>query len=82
MPSIRLIRSLLSLGVACHITTGLAFAEKHPTDVTAKVSVAVKDESISIPASNEMFGDTAPFVPKKLSVEYLAGDDKHPNFSK
>jgi putative heme-binding domain-containing protein len=76
MPSIRLIRSLLSLGVACHITTGLAFAEKHPTDVTAKVSAAVKDESLSIQASNEMFGDTAPATLKKLTVEYQAGDEK------
>ena len=45
-------------------------------DVTEKVNAAVKDESLSISASNEMFGDTAPGVPKKLWVEYQAGDEK------
>lgn len=29
-----------------------------------------------IPATNEMFGDTAQGVPKKLTVEYQAGDEK------
>ena len=45
-------------------------------DVTDKVTAAVKDESLSISASNELFGDTAPGVPKKLWVEYQAGDEK------
>ena len=45
-------------------------------DVTDKVTAAVKDESLSVAASNELFGDTAPGVPKKLWVEYQAGDEK------
>jgi hypothetical protein len=36
----------------------------------------VKDESLSISASNDLFGDTAFGVPKKLTVEYQAGDEK------
>ena len=50
-------------------------AKKDPTDVTAKVAAAVKDESLSITAGNDLFGDTAPGVPKKLTVEYTIGED-------
>jgi putative heme-binding domain-containing protein len=46
------------------------------TDVTAKVAAAVKDNKLSISASNDTFGDTAPGVPKKLRVEYRIGDEK------
>ncbi len=76
MLSLRLNRSLLAVVAAGLLTTDFALAAKNPTDVTAKVSAAVKDESLSIPASNEMFGDTAQGVPKKLTVEYQAGDEK------
>ncbi|HQZ66087.1 MAG TPA: hypothetical protein PLY87_13455, partial [Planctomycetaceae bacterium] len=46
------------------------------TDVTSLVAAAIKDGNISINASNETFGDTAPGVPKKLSVEYRIGDEQ------
>ena len=68
--------SLLAVVAASLVTTGFAFAEKGPGDVTAKVNAAVKDESLSIPASNEVFGDTAPGTPNKLTVEYQVGDEK------
>jgi putative heme-binding domain-containing protein len=76
MLSFRLNCSLLTLITACLGATDSAFAAKVSTDVTAKVNAAIKDESLSIPASNEIFGDTANGVPKKLTVEYLAGDEK------
>jgi len=76
MLSYRLNRSFLTLITTCLIATDSAFAAKISTDVTAKVNAAVKDESLSIPASNEMFGDTANGIPKKLTVEYQAGDEK------
>lgn len=44
------------------------------TDVTTVVSAAVKEDKLSIAASNETFDDTAPGVPKKLTVEYRIGD--------
>ncbi|MFN0129692.1 MAG: hypothetical protein ACKV19_23755, partial [Verrucomicrobiales bacterium] len=69
-------RSLLTVVAACVVITGLAFAEKGPGDVTDKVNAAVKDESLSISALNEVFGDTAPGIPKKLTVEYQVGDEK------
>ncbi|HLX60978.1 MAG TPA: c-type cytochrome [Planctomycetota bacterium] len=45
------------------------------TDVTAKVAAAVKNNKLSIAASNETFGDTAPQVPKSLRVEYSVGTE-------
>jgi putative heme-binding domain-containing protein len=53
-----------------------AAAKKNPTDVTAVVAGAIKDESLSIIAGNALFGDTANGVPKKLTVEYTIGEDK------
>jgi len=44
------------------------------TDVTAKVAAAVSDNKLTISATNETFGDTAPGVPKKLQVKYRIGD--------
>ena len=44
------------------------------TDVTAVVAAAVKNNKLSIQASNQAFGDTAPGIPKKLLVEYRVGD--------
>jgi glucose/arabinose dehydrogenase len=46
------------------------------TNVTAVVAAAVKDNKLSINASNQTFGDTAPGIPKKLSVEYRIGEEK------
>ena len=66
--------ALLTLAAGCFMAD-IALA-KPAGDVTDKVNAAVKDESLSISASNEMFGDTAPGVPKKLWVEYQAGDEK------
>ncbi|MFT5409548.1 MAG: hypothetical protein ACI9NC_002273, partial [Verrucomicrobiales bacterium] len=66
----------LAIVVACLGAVNFAFgAKKDPTDVTAKVAAAVKDESLNITAGNELFGDTAPGVPKKLTVEYRIGED-------
>ena len=76
MLSLRFNRSFLAVVAAGLVTADFAFAAKDATDVTSKVNAAVKDESLSIPASNEMFGDTAQGVPKKLTVEYQAGDEK------
>ncbi len=47
-----------------------------PTDVTPVVAAAVKDNKLSIVASNGSFGDTAPGIPKKLEIEYRIGDEK------
>jgi len=49
---------------------------KDATDVTEKVVAAVKDNSLVIRASNEAFGDTAPGIPKKLTIHYRIGDDE------
>lgn len=76
MLTYRLNCSFLTLITTFLIATDSAFAAKISTDVTAKVNAAIKDESLSIPASNELFGDTANGVPKKLTVEYQAGDEK------
>jgi putative heme-binding domain-containing protein len=69
-------RSLLAVLAASFLPVGVASAKKTRGDVTDKVVAAVKDESLSMEASNEIFGDTAPGVPKKLTVEYQAGDEK------
>lgn len=46
------------------------------TNVTSVVTAAVKNNKLSIEASNQTFGDTAPGIPKKLVVEYRVGDKK------
>lgn len=46
------------------------------TSVTSVVAAAVKDNKLTINADNATFGDTAPGVPKKLTVEYRIGDEK------
>lgn len=78
--SLRLKNVLLAALFSCLAATGItAYAKetKDPTDVTAAVAAAVKDESLSINASNELFGDTANGVSKKLTIEYRFGDEKH-----
>jgi putative heme-binding domain-containing protein len=72
----RMSPSALAVAVACLASFQFAFGAKDPTEVTAKVAAAVKDESLSITAGNELFGDTSPGVPKKLTVEYRIGDEK------
>jgi hypothetical protein len=69
-------RALLTLVASYLVVDDIAYAAKPPIDVTDTVIAAVKDESLSISASNELFGDTAFGVPKKLTVEYQAGDEK------
>lgn len=69
-------QSLAAIFSVFIVISASVFAAKPPTDVTDKVKAAVKDESLSIPASNDLFGDTAFGVPKKLTVEYQAGDEK------
>lgn len=69
--------AILAIAFASLATVDIAFgAIKDPTNVTEKVAGAVKDESLSITVSNEFFGDTAPGVPKKLTVEFSIGEDK------
>jgi putative heme-binding domain-containing protein len=46
------------------------------TNVTSVVAAAVKDNKLTINADNITFGDTAPGIPKKLTVEYRLGDEK------
>jgi putative heme-binding domain-containing protein len=46
-----------------------------PANVTAKVAAAVKDGGLSVEASNEVFGDPAEGVAKKLTVEFRLGSD-------
>ncbi|MFM9965667.1 MAG: c-type cytochrome [Planctomycetaceae bacterium] len=46
------------------------------TNVTSVVAAAVKDNKLTINADNTTFGDTAPGIPKKLTVEYRIGDEK------
>ena len=75
-PWFRLNTSVLAAGLACLAAVDLAFGAKDPTDVTAVVAAAVKDERLSIVAGNDKFGDTAPLVPKKLHVEYTIGAEK------
>jgi putative heme-binding domain-containing protein len=69
-------RALLAVVAACLFPAGVVSAKKNRTDVTDKVVAAVKDESLFMEASNEIFGDTVPGVSKKLTVEYQAGDEK------
>ena len=69
----RFISALFTISI---VATNLTVAATNPTDVTDKVIAAVKDESLSIKASNELFGDPAVGIAKKLTVEYQAGDEK------
>jgi putative heme-binding domain-containing protein len=78
--SLRLKNALLATlfaGLAATGITAYAKETKDPTDVTAVVAAAVKDESLSLTANNELFGDTANGVSKKLTVEYRFDEEKH-----
>ena len=76
--SVRFSSSLVAVLLACLAAIDFAAAakDKDPTDVTAAVTAAVKDESLSIASNNSIFGDTAQGVPKKLRVEYHFGGEK------
>jgi putative heme-binding domain-containing protein len=55
-----------------------AFATlRRAVDVTDKIAAQVKDNRLRIAASNELFGDPAPNMLKKLRVDYLEGNDAH-----
>jgi putative heme-binding domain-containing protein len=60
--------------VLCLTCLHLPAVGEDATDVTSKVAAAVKNNKLSIQASNQAFGDTAPGIPKKLTVEYRIGD--------
>ncbi|MCX7392283.1 MAG: c-type cytochrome [Planctomycetia bacterium] len=45
------------------------------TNVTAAVVAAVKDNTLTMSADNTTFSDTAPGIPKKLTVEYRIGNE-------
>ncbi len=64
---------LIAIAIAFFASPVLA---EETTDVTSVVVAAVKDNKLSIDASNATFGDTAPGIPKKLHVEYRIGDEK------
>jgi putative heme-binding domain-containing protein len=70
-----LLSSVLMLAIVLAGFTRLALAAD-PTNVTAVVAAAVKDNKLSIQAGNATFGDTAAGIPKKLRVEYTIGDEK------
>ena len=55
-----------------------AFAAlRRAADVTDKVAGEVKENRLRIAASNDLFGDPAPNMVKKLRVDYLDGDAAH-----
>ncbi len=68
--------SVLAVALVCWVGSSSASGAKEPTDVTALVAAAVKNERLSIEATNAKFGDTAQGVPKKLRVEYSVGAEK------
>ena len=75
--AMRFSKTLCALMLVCFAAADFAAAaKKDPTDVTAAVAAAVKDESLSIASNNSVFGDTANGVPKKLRVEYHFGGEK------
>ncbi|RPH35377.1 MAG: hypothetical protein EHM91_17310, partial [Planctomycetota bacterium] len=55
-----------------------AFAAlRRAADVTEKVAAELKENRLRIAVSNDLFGDPAPNMVKKLRVEYLEGDQPH-----
>ena len=67
-------RALMAVIILAMFATSV-FADD-PTDVTSVVTAAIKDNKLSISAGNGTFGDTAPGVPKKLTIEYRIGEEK------
>ena len=66
----------IAIGALVLSAASFAQAAEDPTNVTAAVTAAVKDNKLSINADNVTFTDTALGVPKKLTVEYRIGDEK------
>ena len=73
LASNQLIVPVLAIVFACLAASASA---EDATNVTSVVSALIKDNRVSINASNETFGDTAPGISKKLRVEYRIGDEK------
>ncbi len=65
----------LAIGILFESAPVAAHAEDS-TNVTSVVATAVKENKLTINADNTTFGDTAPGIPKKLTVEYRIGDEK------
>lgn len=65
--------SLIAIALAFSATPVLA---EDKTDVTSVVIAAVVDNRLSIDASNDTFGDTAPGLAKRLRVEYRIGNEE------
>ncbi len=74
-PRSRLHALLVAGALACLTTVSFASDAKDPSNVTASVAAEVKNGHLTVTASNEKFGDTAPGVPKKLRVEYRIGSE-------
>ena len=64
------------LGFLLMATPELVHAAEDATNVTSLLSAAIKENRLSITADNGTFTDTAPGIPKKLTVEYRIGDEK------
>lgn len=65
----------IAIGILFESAPMPAHAEE-TTSVTPVVAAAVKDNKLTINADNATFGDTAPGISKKLTVEYRVGDEK------
>ena len=65
--------TLIAIALAFSATPVLA---EDKTDVTSVVVAAVVDNRLSIDASNDTFGDTAPGLAKRLRVEYRIGNEE------
>jgi putative heme-binding domain-containing protein len=74
-PRSRLHSLLIAGALAFFPVVSFAAEAKDPSNVTAAVAAEVKNGHLTVTASNEKFGDTAPGVPKKLRVEYRIGSD-------
>jgi putative heme-binding domain-containing protein len=74
-PRSRLQTLLITGALTCLTAVSFAADGKDPSNVTAAVAAEVKNGHLTVTASNEKFGDTAPGVPKKLRVEYRIGAD-------
>lgn len=66
----KLVALLALFGV--NLTQGFA---DDATNVTSVVTAAVKNNKLTINVDNTTFGDTAPGIPKKLTVEYRVGNE-------
>jgi|694.fasta_scaffold00321_44 putative heme-binding domain-containing protein len=65
-----------SLLLIVSLTSTMQAIAQENSDVTSVVQAAVVKNKLSIDATNETFGDTAPGIPKKLVVTYKIGDEQ------